>query len=257
MADNYDTHSKKLIRKKPNIIVPEESIAAGGAGAKLDDDTNIINESLASLTISDSESTIETKSDTNAPKIKNKGTGAGGANTNLYGKSFEDKTSNKPRLIKSGFEEFKIPGHKGKNDIYLKKDTSEYTIIYLSQGGLKSYFKWKFSVELFRAPDEAYLIQKGETYTLKILEKKNQNVEGSVDTKLLAGPSFIREYTLCLPGTFKVQYAFCVSTFLENQINNGSSKSKILKQILNESSIPIFFGDQADYFEKLDEWINS
>jgi hypothetical protein len=256
MADNHETSSKKIIRKKPTIVVSEEQMAAGGAGAKIDD-ISIISESLDSLTISDSESTIETKSDTDAPKIKNKGTGAGGANTNLYGKSFEEKTANKTRLIKSGFEEFKIPGHKGKNDIYLKKDTSDGSIIYLSQGGLKSYFKWKFSVELFRAPDEAYLIQKGETYILKILEKKNQNVEGSVDTKLLAGPSFIREYTLCLPDTFKVQYAFCVSTFLENQINNGSSRSKFLKQILDESSIPIFFGDQLDYFEKLDEWINS
>ena len=118
MADNHDTSSKKIIRKKPKIADELDGPkATGGAGAKVDDDISIISESLDSLRISDSESTIETKSDTDAPKIKNKGTGAGGANTNLYGKSFEEKTSNKTRLIKSGFEEFKIPGHKGKNDI--------------------------------------------------------------------------------------------------------------------------------------------
>ena len=247
---------KTIIRRKP-VIMDEPIIAAGGAGAKLDDTIDNIDEILSKLKISELKPIIEIKSDIDVPKLKNKGTGAGGANTNLYGKSFEEKTSNRVRLIDTGFKEFKIPGHKGKNDIYLKKDTDDGSIIYLSQGCLKSYFKWKFSVELFRAPDEAYLIQKGESYTLKILEKKNQNVEGSVDTKLLAGPSFIREYTLCLPDTFKVQYAFCVSTFLENQINNNSTKSNILKKILDEACIPILFGDQPDYFEKLDEWINS
>jgi hypothetical protein len=218
--------------------------------------------------MSDSEASVKTTADRTPPQIakggagatpiKNKGTGAGGANTNVNGKSFEEKTSNKIRLLGAGFTEFKIPEHKGKYDIYLQKKIDDDTsITYLSQGGLKSYFKWKFDVELFRKPDEAYLIQKGDNYILKVLEKKNQNGEGSVDTKLLAGPSFIREYTLCLPDTFRVQYAFCVSTFLEKQYNNGSLKSKILKQILDEAHIPVFFGDQVDYFTALDAWINS
>ena len=36
--------------------------------------------------------------------IVNKGTGAGGANTNLNGKKFEDKTNNIPRLFENGYE---------------------------------------------------------------------------------------------------------------------------------------------------------
>ena len=35
--------------------------------------------------------------------MKNKGTGAGGANTNLYGKKFEEKTDNQPRLLDVGY----------------------------------------------------------------------------------------------------------------------------------------------------------
>jgi hypothetical protein len=31
--------------------------------------------------------------------MKNKGTCGGGANTNLYGKKFEEKTDNQPRLL--------------------------------------------------------------------------------------------------------------------------------------------------------------
>ena len=35
--------------------------------------------------------------------IINKGTGAGGANTNFYGKKFEDKTNNQNRLLEMGY----------------------------------------------------------------------------------------------------------------------------------------------------------
>jgi len=35
--------------------------------------------------------------------IINKGTGAGGKNTNVNGKSFEDKTENITRLMKKGY----------------------------------------------------------------------------------------------------------------------------------------------------------
>ena len=36
------------------------------------------------------------------PSTANKGTGAGGANTNYYGKKFEEKTNNQQRLLDSG-----------------------------------------------------------------------------------------------------------------------------------------------------------
>ncbi len=186
---------------------------------------------------------------------QNKGTGAGGANTNVNGKAFEEKTSNMKRLLESGFTRNPIPGHKGKYDFYLEKKTDGGSIVFLSQGGLKSYFSWKFNLELFRAPDEAYVIQRGDKYILKVLEKKNQNVEGSVDTKLLAGPGFVREYQFCLTDKFTVEYAFCISKFLETQYTNKSKKSEILQKILHENKIPVFFGDSPDYFSKLDEWV--
>ena len=36
-------------------------------------------------------------------KVINKGTGAGGANTNYYGKKFEEKTNNHLRLLNNGY----------------------------------------------------------------------------------------------------------------------------------------------------------
>ena len=35
--------------------------------------------------------------------ILNRGTGAGGANTNLYGKKFEELTNNEPRLLAQNY----------------------------------------------------------------------------------------------------------------------------------------------------------
>ena len=92
----------------------------------------------------------------------NKGTGAGGSNTNVNGKSFEMKTSNEPRLLDSGFVRKNIPGvgYKIKNGFYYEKQiTPTTTVVYLTQGGLKAYFKHFFGKEMCRCPDEAYLFE--------------------------------------------------------------------------------------------------
>jgi len=171
--------------------------------------------------------------------IINRGTGAGGANTNVNGKSFEEKTSNEQRLLSTGFIKKKIPGYKGKNAYYLVKEMSTTeSITYLTQGGLKAYFEHFFKKEMCRQPDEAYLFRNGTTYTLKVLEKKNQNTGGSVDTKLLAGPGFIEEYQILLGDAFTVKY-------------------KALRTINERHGIKVLYGDDADYYETLDAWINS
>ena len=184
---------------------------------------------------------------------KNKGTGAGGANTNKNGKAFEEKTSNEPRLL--GFVKSVIPGKKGKYDYYLEKPTADGSIVYLTQGGMASYFMWKFSIEMVRHPDEAYLIQHGDTYTLRVLEKKNQNVQGSVDTKLLAGPGMLEEYELCISDArFTVQYAFCLSAFLKEMYVSDVKKWKLMRAINARHGIEVLFGEDEDYYERLDGW---
>jgi len=190
--------------------------------------------------------------------IINRGTGAGGANTNVNGKSFEEKTSNEQRLLSTGFIKKKIPGYKGKNAYYLVKEMSPTeSITYLTQGGLKAYFEHFFKKEMCRQPDEAYLFRNGTTYTLKVLEKKNQNTAGSVDTKLLAGPGFIEEYQILLGDAFTVHYAFCISAFLKKDYVSDTVKYKALRTINERHGIKVLYGDDADYYETLDAWINS
>ena len=193
-----------------------------------------------------------------APPIINKGTGAGGANTNVTGKSFEQKTENETRLLASGFVRKQIPGfEKNTNSYYLIKEKSQTeSVVYLTQGGLKKYFEHFFKKELCRHPDEAYLFRNGDKYTLKVLEKKNQNTSGSVDTKLLAGKGFIDEYEFLLGESFAVKYAFCISAFLKKDYVADCLKSKALRHINQKYGIAVLFGDDSNYYETLDVWIN-
>jgi hypothetical protein len=118
--------------------------------------------------------------------------------------------------------------------------------------------KQNYDINLFRCPDEAYIIEyKNGKKIIKILEKKEQNVEGSVETKLWSGPALKREYELVLNDLFEVHYSFCVNNFLKNKITSSDQKYVILNKILDEYNIPILFGEDADYFERIDKWIYS
>ena len=192
--------------------------------------------------------------------IINKGTGAGGANTNVTGKSFEQKTENETRLLEAGFTRKPIPGYEKNTEgsfYYLIKETSPTeSVVYLTQGGLKKYFEHFFKKELCRHPDEAYLFRNGYQYTLKILEKKNQNKSGSVDTKLMTARDFIEEYEDSIEDpNFTVHYAFCVSDFLKKDYVSDKKKWVLLRGRHKKYGIAVLFGDDPDYYETLDAWI--
>ena len=181
--------------------------------------------------------------------IVNRGTGAGGANTNLLGKKFEEITNSNGYLKSMGFVE---------KSNYLERVSDDRISIFITQSNLKKYIKIKENIILFRNPDEAIIDYRiGQKPILFILEKKEQNVEGSVETKLLSGPSFKREYEIALENRYEVRYAYCVNQFLKNKLESGNKKYNILKQILNENNIPVFYGDDEDYFSKFYGWFNS
>jgi hypothetical protein len=188
--------------------------------------------------------------------IQNKGTGAGGANTNKNGKKFEEKTSNRKRLLEMGFIENVTQKHNQRFE-YLSKTLEDKNIIFVEQHNLQKYMNHVYNVELFRNPDEAYIIEYNNgRKIIKILEKKEQNTEGSVETKLWSGPSLKREYEIVLDGLFEVEYCFCVSAFLQKKMLSDDKKYIILNTILQESNIPVLFGDDEIYFDLLDNWIN-
>ena len=220
---------------------------------------NIQRTSRKKLKIVECLNTISDNIKTNQLINMNKGCRAGGANTNYYGKKFEEKTNNEQRLLEMGYTKNSFTTKPKKTyDYYLKRTFEDKTIVFVLQSGLKMYMKNKYNISLFRCPDEAYIIE----YTsgkkvIKILEKKEQKVEGSVETKLWSGPSLKREYELVLGPEFDVFYGFCVSEFLKNKLTSNDKKYTILNTILNENNIKVLFGDDENYFETFDTWFNN
>jgi len=197
----------------------------------------------------------------------NRGTGAGGAKTNHNGKKFEDKTDNENMLLENGYTKKYMKNIKNedgyikkirytKTDYCLVKEYDDKTITYAKQNAFVKCMSKKFNIELYRCPDEAYIIEyKNGRKVLKILEKKNQNVDGSVEIKLWAGPSLKREYEIETNEKFEVVYGFCLNKFLQNKYISDEKKYKTLNQIFMEDNIEVLFGDDENYFETIDKWI--
>jgi len=187
-------------------------------------------------------------------KIINKGNGAGGAKTNHNGIKFQDKTDNENILLENGYTKKYIKDTK--KQYYLSKEYDDKTITFFKQNNVVKYMKIKYNIVLFNNPDEAYLIEyKNGRKVLKVLEKKNQNVEGSVEEKLLSGSNFKRCYEKSLGIKFEVVYGYCVSKFLQNKLTSDTIKYKIWNEIFMEDNIKVLFGDDENYFETLDKWI--
>lgn len=197
-------------------------------------------------------------------KNKNRGFGAGGSNTNLNGKKFEDKTNNEFRLLKDEYifrwTMFNGISKKTKKTYdYLYKEFEDKTIVFASQQKFKKYIKYKYNIDFWRCPDEAYIIEyKTGRKVIKIVEKKEQNVVGSVETKLWASSILKREYELEFnkSAQFEICYCLCVNNFLKTKLTSTETKYETLMQILTENNITVLFGDDTNYFETFDIWFN-
>lgn len=184
----------------------------------------------------------------------------GGKNTNLNGKKFEDYTDCQKIIT----EYDKIILGKGKFSFYRIKKESSKSVIFVLQSGLKSYFLKNYNITLFRYPDEAFLLVNEKAMTLYIIEKKEQAVEGSVETKLWAAPTLKREYEIILDELKKknlfeeinVNYIFCLSNFFKDKFNEENSKYQILQKIFIENNIKVLFGEDENYFSELQKIVN-
>jgi hypothetical protein len=183
----------------------------------------------------------------------NKGTGAGGAKTTANGNAFENITDNYTRLINKGFVKTKMS--KSKNGYYLSKEFDDKTVYYVTKVGLKTFVKKHLNITLYREPDEAYIIKKNDTYEFKILEKKNQKSEGSVDLKLYAGIGLLDEYRKAFKNNCIVSYGFCLSDYFKKKFSSNKMKYNNIQTVILEREIEIMYGKDEDYFEQLDNWV--
>lgn len=181
----------------------------------------------------------------------------GGANTTKSGKEFENKTDSSTRLLSKGFVKTKIlPKSKAKSNIYLSKKINEdVEIMFFQQESLKSYLKNKFDLDIYRKPDECFLIKNKDKYTLRILEKKNQTSEGSVDNKLYVGKYFIEEYKHFIGKklSIDVEYAFYLCDYYKNLFDT-KEKWQFAKTFIEKDKIKLFFSCDNNCVDKIDEW---
>ena len=175
---------------------------------------------------------------------------SGGKNTTFNGNNFEKIVNVEDILIKDGF--------KKKYKDYFYKTLDDKEIIYLKKNTFKKYITNKFKINMFRLPDQAYIINyKDGRCIIKILEIKEQQVDGSCETKLWSGPSLKREYSIVFGDKFEVCYGFCLSNFFKDKFDSNILKYNILKQILTENKIDILFGNNVDYVNHLIKWIHN
>ena len=184
---------------------------------------------------------IEDDDNVETVKIVNKGTGAGGANTNVNGLSYEDKTNLEPLYTvlktekidkKTELKTIKFPNYeislinanKSKLYKYLKGINEKNTTLQPAAG--------------CKEPDEAYIDNVRKT--IFIIEKKFQQTEGSVDEKIQTGPFKKFHYSQQFPN-YKIHYIYCLSDWFKR-----AEYTSVLDYLLN-NDIPIFWGNDENY----------
>jgi hypothetical protein len=205
---------------------------------------------MNNIEINDTDETLNNKiiikediqKDIQKDKIKNKGTGAGGANTNLNGLSYEEKTNlenhykiiqviycDKKNIVKKikfiGYEEYTLINA---NKVLLYK--------YMIKNGEKNN-KLK-QASGCKEPDEAYIDENRKI--IYIIEKKFQQTSGSVDEKIQTGPFKKLHYGEQFPN-YIVHYIYCLSDWFKQDEYN------CVLEYLTKNNIQIFWGNDENY----------
>lgn len=178
--------------------------------------------------------------------IVNKGTGAGGANTNKNGLSYEDLTDLKPFYEECNYN---------KRDKFATVKFTGYTqtIINANKSALHKWMEknGEKNTDLQPAagckePDEAYIYP--EQKVVFIIEKKFQQTSGSVDEKIQTGPFKKLHYGKLFPN-YKIHYIYCLSDWFKRD------EYQSVLEYLKEMQIPIFWGSHEYYKTNIIEFM--
>ena len=190
---------------------------------------------------------IQPKLNENSPiltKIINKGTGAGGANTNKNGLPYEKLTD-----LQDKYKYYDLKNNEVIFEGYDRK------FIKTSKSVLHKYMKQIgqmnqdiLSAPGCKAPDEAYIdIENKIAY---IIEKKFQQTSGSVDEKLQTGRFKKSHYKTLFPE-FTIYYIYCLSDWFKKEDYEST------RNYLKEDGIPIFWGSSDTYKQEIIEFIHN
>ncbi len=173
--------------------------------------------------------------------IKNRGTGAGGANTNKNGLTYEEKTN-----LDSEFEIIR----KCKNFKIIKFKLSQKELKYTKQGSFFKTMENDVDKTIPKAhgcknPDECFIDY--ENKIIYIIEKKFQQISGSVCEKIQTSDFKKWQYRRTFPQ-FKIHYIYCLSDWFKE-----NCKAEL--QYLEYTEIPVFWGNDKEYKNKIKKFI--
>ena len=178
-----------------------------------------------------------------------------GRNT-LSGKIFERKTNSSDFLISKGFVKRMLGDTK--HFLYMKRMENK-TIVYLYQKNFRYFCKDILELDVWRDPDEAFVIlfTESDKISLGIIETKNQSVPGSVDQKLYNASYFKDEYEHVFRKRYDtvVDYAFCLSPYFKDLLDKPSDKWAFFKKHAQEHNIQLMFGEDDTYHATLWDWV--
>ena len=181
---------------------------------------------------------------------QNRGTGAGGANTNANGLHFENTTTD----LSSEYS-------------YTKKVKSRYfnaTIVKFKGGGDKQYMSAnqanfqkvmktlsppentrQISLHGAKRPDEVYIDKMSKR--IIVIEKKMQMKPGSVCEKIQTPHAKKWSYNSSYPG-WKIEYVYTLSNWFKQ-----NCKGEL--EYLRAFNIPVFWGESDTYKEEIVNFI--
>lgn len=172
----------------------------------------------------------------------NKGTGAGGANTNLNGLKFEEQTD-----LQTEFNV--IEEHQNHKVIQFNTNNNRYIT------GTKYQFYKYMSCSVNTSPvcgnylpDEWYVNE--DNKIIFILEKKSQTGSGSVDEKLQTVPCKLWNYKQMFPDYVTI-YTFTLSDWFKH------TKYHNEMNYLNLNNTPVFWGSDENYKSQIVDYITN
>lgn len=172
--------------------------------------------------------------------MTNRGTGAGGANTNKNGLSYELLTE-----LDSEYEKVSTTKYKNTYGIRFRVDKNELFTV-TKQANLFKFMGEYVNKGISRAhgcknPDECFIHERSKT--MFIIEKKFQTMSGSVCEKIQTGLFKRHHYSDIFPD-YNIHYIYCLSDWF-----NVNCKAEL--EYLVKEKIPVFWGSSLTYKEDI------
>lgn len=175
-------------------------------------------------------------------KIINKGTGAGGANTNMNGLSYEARTS-----LDSEYTITDTTQH-SKTITFNNGSCAKYSLV--SQAKLFKHMDDVINKTIENAhgckrPDECVIDEVNKD--IFITEKKFQQTPGSVCEKIQTTHMKLWQYRRLFPD-YNIVYIYCLSDWFKD-----NCKAEL--EYLAEEKVPVFWGNSTTYKSDIVQFI--